>query len=179
MKAYSVIEGDSEAKANSPVIEAYGWFEVPPQLCIGRFQISEKDPLKVIVKKLVEGPHFNFDLVTPEQMIEHRNMLNRLQIYDTDIKEENFLAGRLVDLSATYVLPDLMRPQSYDIDDQCRRLKVVILRHHGIFSTTGVPPSEVIEQEWEILLEKYLRDPSLLSRAAEQHHAQTMLVKIY
>jgi hypothetical protein len=32
-----------------------------PQLCTGRFQISEKDPLKVIVKKVVEGPHFNFN----------------------------------------------------------------------------------------------------------------------
>jgi hypothetical protein len=106
-------------------------------------------------------------------------MLNRLQVYDTDIKEDNFLAGRLADLSGTYVLSDLMRPQSYDIDGQCRRLKVVILRHHGIFSTTGIPSSELIEQEWEILLEKFMRDPGLLSRAADQHHAQTILVRIY
>jgi hypothetical protein len=34
----------------------------------------------------------------------HRKMLDRLQIYDTDIKEENFLGGLLVDLSATHVL---------------------------------------------------------------------------
>lgn len=179
MKAYSVIESDSEAKVNSPVIEAYGWFEVPPELCIGRFQISEKDPLKVIVKKLAEGPHFNFNLVTPEQMIEHRNILDRLQIYDTDIKEENFLMGRLVDLSATYVLSDLMRPQSYDIDDQCRHLKGAILRRHGIFSNMSLPSSELVEQEWEIFLEKFLKDPGMLSRAAVQHRAQTFIVKIY
>jgi hypothetical protein len=179
LNAYSVIEGDSEARVNSPVIEAYGWFEVPPELCIGRFQISEKDPLKVIVKKVVEGPHFNFNLVTPEQMIEHRNMLNRLQIYDTDIKEENFLMGRLVDLSATYVLSDLMRPQSYDIDDQCRHLKGAILRHHGIFSNMSLPSSELVEREWEIFLEKFMKDPGMLSRAADQHRAQTFIVKIY
>jgi hypothetical protein len=87
-------------------------------------------------------------------------MLNRLQIYDTNIKEDNFSAGRHVDLSATCVLSGLMRSQSYDIDDQRRRLKVVILRHQGIISTTGVPSSELIEQEWEILLEKFLRDPT-------------------
>jgi hypothetical protein len=75
---YSVIEGDSEAKVNSLVIEAYGWFEVPLKLCIGRFQILEKDLLNVIVKKVVESPHFNFNLVTPKQMIKHRNMLNHL-----------------------------------------------------------------------------------------------------
>jgi hypothetical protein len=78
LKAYSVIEGDFKAKVNSLVIEAYNWFEVPLELCIKRFQISEKDSLKVIVKKVVEGPHFNFNLVTLKQMIEHRNMLNRL-----------------------------------------------------------------------------------------------------
>jgi hypothetical protein len=71
LKAYSVIKGDSKAKVNSLVVEAYGWFEVPLQLCIGRFQISKKDPLKVIVKKVVEGPYFNFNLVTLEQMIQH------------------------------------------------------------------------------------------------------------
>jgi hypothetical protein len=66
LKAYLVIKGDSKAKVNSLVIEAYGWFEVPLELCIGRFQISEKDLLKVIVKKVVKGPHFNFNLVTLE-----------------------------------------------------------------------------------------------------------------
>jgi hypothetical protein len=129
------------------VIEAYGWFEVPPQMRSGRFQISEKDPLKVIVKEVVEGPHFNFNLVSPKQMIEHRDMLDRLGIYDTDIREENFLAGRLVDLSATYVLSYLMRPQSYDISGQCCRLKIVILRRHGLFSTPRSPTCEIIEQE--------------------------------
>ena len=161
------------------MVEAYGWFEIPPQLRVRKFQISEKDPLKVIVKKLVEGPPFDFNLVTPEQMIEHRNILSRLQIYDTDIKEENFLAGRLVDLSATYVLPDLMRPQSYDINDQCLRLKLAILRYHGVFSNTRPPSGESVEQEWETLLEKFIKDPGLLSCAADQHHTQAALVKIY
>jgi hypothetical protein len=179
LKAYSVIEGDCEAKDNSPVIEAYGWFEVPPELRIGKHQISEKDPLKVIVKKLVEGPHFNFSLVSPEQMIKHRSILNRLQIYDTDIRQENFLAGRLADLSATYVLSDLMHLQSYDINDQCRQLKGAILRHHGIFANMGLPSSELVEQEWELFLEKFVKDPGMLSRAAEQHRAQAFIVKIY
>ena len=98
-------------------------------------------------------------------------MLNRLQIYNTDIKEENFLMGRLVDLSATYMLLDLMRLQSYDINDQCCHLKGAILRHHGIFLNISLPSSELVKQEWEIFLEKFMKDPSMLSRAADQHRA--------
>jgi hypothetical protein len=55
--------------------------------------------------------------------------------------------GRLVDLSATYVLLDLMRLQSYDIDDQCRYLKGAILRYHKIFSNISLPLSELVERE--------------------------------
>ena len=58
-----------------------------------------------------------------------------------------------------------MRPQSYDIDDQCRRLKGAILRRHGTFSNMSLPSSELVEQQWEIFLEKFVKDPGMLSRA--------------
>lgn len=92
--------------------EAYSWFDIPAQF---------RMPIK--------RPYFDFKLVTPEQMIEHRYVLKSLEISDSDIKEENFLAGRLADLSATYVLSDLMHSQFYNLDSQCHMLKMVILRH--------------------------------------------------
>ena len=140
--------------------------------------MSEKEPLKVIVKKLVNRPHFDFKLVTPEQMIEHRKMLDRLQIYDTDIKEENFLGGLLVDLSATHVLSDLMRPESFNIRNQRPILKEVILRHHGIFSDIIQPPTTHVDQEWAKFLQTFRTNPSLLSCAAYKHRMANMIVKI-
>jgi hypothetical protein len=77
------------------------------------------------------------------------------------------------------MLSDLMRSQSCDIDGQCRQLNGAILCHHGIFSNMSLPSSELIEQEWEIFLEKFVEDPGILSRAADQHRAQTFIVKIY
>jgi hypothetical protein len=43
----------------------------------------------------------------------------------------------------------------------------------------SLPSSELVEQEWEIFLEKFVKDPGILSRAADQHRAQTFIVKIY
>lgn len=54
-----------------------------------------------------------------------------------------------------------------------------ILRRHGIFSHMSLPSSEIVEQEWEMFLEKFVKDPGMLSRAADQHRAQTLFVKIF
>jgi hypothetical protein len=58
-------------------------------------------------------------------------MLNRLQIWIPDINEKNFLAGGIVGLLSAYVLPDLTRPEFYDVKYQCPLVKLAVLRHHG------------------------------------------------
>jgi hypothetical protein len=66
-------------------------------------------------------------------------MLDQLQIYNTDIKEENFLGGLLVDLLATHVLSDLICPESFNIRNQRPILKEVILCYYKIFSNIIQP----------------------------------------
>jgi len=97
------------------------------------------------------APAFDFDKVTPDAMLRHRDILDRLGIYDTDIRAENFLAGRLADLSACYVLTEINRPDIYDIRDQRPQVKEVVLRHLGLLSTVWREPPEVVEHAWDQL----------------------------
>ncbi|KFY03761.1 hypothetical protein O988_01240 [Pseudogymnoascus sp. VKM F-3808] len=92
LAALSAIQRDEESKIDLPVVEAYGWFELPANFQHGRFKLSEDSTAKVLVKRLVHSPPFDFAKVTPSDMIRHRDTLDRLRIYDTDIRPENFLA---------------------------------------------------------------------------------------
>lgn len=107
--AYSVILGDDEAISNMPVVRPLGWFLLPPDLFIGAFRINSSEARAVIVKEVASGAHIDFDLVSPAQMMAHRDILDRLMVFDCDISIGNFIFGLLVDLSAFYYLPDLQK----------------------------------------------------------------------
>ena len=140
---YSVIEGDDEAKTKSPVIKAYGWFELPMGF-------------KVMVKEFVEGPYFDFNHITPKQMLEHREILNRLEIYDMDIMPKKFVAGRLADLSDVYLLSTLQDPP-FDTSKQCFDVKVAILNFMGLLHKR-TPPHENLNKLWEDFLKNFDTD---------------------
>jgi hypothetical protein len=82
------------------------------------------------------------------------------------------------DLSATYMLLDLMRLESFNIRNQRPILKEVILRHHGIFSDIIQPPTTHVDQEWAKFLQTFRTNPSLLPRAAHKHRMANIIVKI-
>ncbi|KFY93216.1 hypothetical protein V500_03829 [Pseudogymnoascus sp. VKM F-4518 (FW-2643)] len=151
LTALSVIHNDEEANLDLPVIESYGWFELPANFHYGRFKLSGELKAKVIVKKLVLSPPFDFGKVTPQDMIRHLDMLDRLKIYDTDIRAENFLAGKLADLSASYVLTEITRSDIYNIQDQRPRLKQAVLRYLGLISSVKIEPPKVAEDAWNQL----------------------------
>ncbi|OBT82459.1 hypothetical protein VE02_08791 [Pseudogymnoascus sp. 03VT05] len=111
LAALSAVQNDEDANLDVPVIELY------------------ESKAKVIVKKLMLTLPFDFSKVTPRDMIRHRDIIDRLKIYNTDIRAENFLSGRLADLSASYVLTEITRSDIYNIQDQRPRLKQAILRH--------------------------------------------------
>ncbi|KFZ04712.1 hypothetical protein V501_09049 [Pseudogymnoascus sp. VKM F-4519 (FW-2642)] len=151
LAALSAVQNDEEANLDLPVIESYGWFELPANFNFGRFKLSGESKAKVIVKKLMLPLQFDFSKVTPRDMIRHRDILDRLQIYDTDIRAENFLSGRLADLSACYVLPEITRSDIYNIQDQRPRLKQTVLRHLELLSSVKNEPLKVIEDAWNQL----------------------------
>jgi hypothetical protein len=140
---YSAIEGDDEAKTKSPVIKACGWFELPMGF-------------KVMVKEFVEGPYFDFNHITPEQMLEHREILNRLGIYDMDIMPKKFVAGQLADLSDVYVIPILQDPP-FDTTRQCFDVKVAILNFMGLLHKRTLSP-EILSKLWEDFLKNFDTD---------------------
>ncbi|KFY65649.1 hypothetical protein V496_02418 [Pseudogymnoascus sp. VKM F-4515 (FW-2607)] len=137
LAALSAVQRDEEAKIDLPVVEAYD------------------SKAKVLVKRLVRSPPFDFTKVTPGDMIRHRDTLDRLRIYDTDIRPDNFLAGKLADLSACYVLTEITRPDIYNIQDQCPRLKQAVLRYLELLSSVKTEPLEVIEGAWNLLQKQY------------------------
>ncbi|OBT61193.1 hypothetical protein VE03_08684 [Pseudogymnoascus sp. 23342-1-I1] len=105
LSALSAVQNDEEANLDLPVIEAYGWFELPANFHYGRFKLSGESTARIMVKRLVLSLPFDFGKVTPRDMIRHRDILDHLGIYDTDTRADIFLAGRLADLSACYVSP--------------------------------------------------------------------------
>lgn len=72
-----------------------------------------------------------------------------------------------------------MRLEFYGLESQYPILKVAIFRHHGVFPDVGQPPNEQTEREWDNLLEKFRKDPSLLSNAAHEHNTRTIIVKTF
>lgn len=82
LTALSAVQNDEEAKLDLPIIEAYGWFELPADFHYGRFKLSGESKAKFIVKRLMLSPPFDFSKVAPQDMIYHRDILDRLGIYD-------------------------------------------------------------------------------------------------
>lgn len=151
LAALSAVQNDEEASLDLPVIESYGWFELPANFNSGLFKLSGELNAKVIVKKLMPSLPFDFSKVSPQDMIRHRDILDRLGIYDTDIRAENFLSGRLADLSACYVLTEITRSDIYNIQDQRPRLKQAVLRHLELISSVKSEPLKVVEDAWNQL----------------------------
>jgi hypothetical protein len=158
--AFSTIQEDEQAKLDPPVVEAYGWFTIPTHFSSGRFHLSTDQPLQVIAKKLVRAANVDFNLVTPERMIRHRETLDRLGIYDTDISAKNFLGGKLTDLSASYVLPLIYLGSSYDIKLQRAQMMTVVLDNQDLLHPPfwDLERSEqlaIVQDKWDLLQEKY------------------------
>ncbi|OBT73495.1 hypothetical protein VF21_07243 [Pseudogymnoascus sp. 05NY08] len=151
LAALSAVQNDEEANLDLPVIESYGWFELPANFNFGRFKLSGELEAKFIVKKLMPSLPFDFSKVTPRDMIRHRDILDRLEIYDIDIRAENFLSGRLADLSACYILPGIVCSDMNNIQDQRPRLKQAVLRHLGLLSSVKIEPPEIVEDAWNQL----------------------------
>lgn len=91
------------------------------------------------MKEYIRGAHLDYHIVPPQQMIMHRQRLNRCKIFDDDIRADNFMAGKLVDLSATYYLPHV-KPftlKRLDLEKQIILVKAMILKHEEVDTSYG------------------------------------------
>jgi hypothetical protein len=115
-----------------------------------------KEASKVIAKKLYHGEAFPLDLDAINMMMRHRKKLNSLDIYVTDIKENNYVGGLLVDLSAAWVLP-LVKPhkriQSSSMKHQHYKLQQAILMAHNRIPLR-MATIQTIECGWTKLLQE-------------------------
>lgn len=98
-----------------------------------------------------------FSSISLTQIMKHREILDRLKIYITGVDvKENYLGGRLVDLSSSYVLNDTT-PKVYSIDDQRIRLQKAVLPDQGIISETEDLSDDEIQFTLQPVQSRYLQ----------------------
>lgn len=152
-EAYSVIQNDEEARSDPPVARAFFWFEFPAGLQLGEHMHLDESA-KVIVKEFIRETSAGFDFYCLQKMVRHRQILNRLQIYVTDIHLANYVNGILVDLSAAWVLPQVDGLRGHNIEYQLYYLQRSVLQHYNKLELGPPPQPRLVKKKWDQLMEE-------------------------
>jgi hypothetical protein len=152
-EAYSVIQNDEDAKNDPPVAMAFFWFEFPAGSQLGEHMRLDEGA-KVIVKEFIRETSADFDFNRLQMMMNHRQILNRLQIYVTDIHLANYVNGILVGLSAAWVLPQVAGLRGHKVEDQLYYLQRSILQHYNKLKVGPPPQPRLVKKEWDQLMEE-------------------------
>jgi hypothetical protein len=135
------------------VAKAFFWFEFPVGSQLGE-HMHLHEGAKVIVKEFIHETSADFDFDRLEKMMKHRQILNRLQIYVTDMHLANYSNGILVDLSGAWVLPQVYGLRGHNIEDQFYYLQRAILQHQNKLKVGPPPQPWLVKKEWDQLMEE-------------------------
>lgn len=131
-----------------PVVRAQGWGTLPAGLekegSYGTtFCLTQGSTAQFMVKTLVEDKPFNLKEVNKDEMMEDMKILGNLGIDIPDLCCDNFLGGKIVDLSSAEIVVGR-------IVDQSTTVKEIVLSYYGQSDVSDLPVQD-LECAWNNL----------------------------
>lgn len=138
-----------------PVVPAQGWGELPEGAIIerssGSLSITKNTPF--LMKSLVLGRAFDLSKVDQDEMVEDIQTLGKLGIHVPDLSWDNYLCGKIADLSSA-----ALSPNGEPVDDQSTSVKHLVLSFYGRSNVCELNDDE-LKDEWENLRKEQSTKP--------------------